>query len=489
MEEGFDYEDIDSSEEGEYLSDESRHDEDHSDYSNEVYYDQLGWPDLDGNFPVDSSEDEPTVKPIAEGDAAPERSEGRTGRGGARSGAGRKAAQPKPKRGPRSEYFTFTCQLNYDEESSLQQLAIFRRNLREMIEENLVGFYSIGHEIAPQTGRHHLQGYMETVSNEVRWTFQQFKDLLTKDMDKTDDDTDRIWVKEARGSATENLVYTGKAIEEGRWYQRSEHDVQFRNYGRGNKLGKIKTQLESKIPMLQIAKEHFDDWCKHRNAFKEFKELVSTPRMWPTQITWIHGATGKGKSQFVLKTFPPPECYWLDPPKNGNVWWDYYDGHETVVVDEVKPNTFGLGHAGFAYILRLLDSTPLRVGVHGGKVNFAPKRIIFTANFPPSEWFKEEFCGYPWDATNPLYRRFRDFGDVILWKSPEDYWLPQPKPTTIHIDAPHVREQKAAAKKTFSTRHIDPCVHVYVNPSPQDLPLEPFNPFRDPPPKDKDELF
>lgn len=471
MAEGFDYEDIDSSEGG----DDTRVEWEHEDDSNDAYF---------GLYPVedDGEPEEPRDPPLSVFMESLLAKPPTKGRGGARVGAGKKKAPVATKRGPRSEYFTFTVQLNMDVLSSRAQIEIFDQNLLDLVNSGDAGFYSVGHEIAPQTGRHHLQGYLETSSNDVRWTFEQFKQLLTKGMEQTLDGKDRIWVKESRGSATENLNYTGKAIEEGRYYRRSEPDVAFRNYGRGNKMGAIKTLIEAGTPMLQIAKEHFDNWCKHRAAFKEFKELVSTPRMWPTQLTWIHGSTGTGKSQLVLKLHPPStDCYWLNPPKNGNIWWDRYDGHGTVVVDEVKPNTFGLGHVGFAYILRLLDSTPLAVGVHGGMVNFAPKRIIFTANFPPSEWFKQEYCGYPWDDTNPLKRRFDQFGDVILYRSDENYWLPS-KPKTV-LNSTFSNETLTRTRGDASTKFLtlvqDPLLHQFRNPAPQDLPFETYNPFRD----------
>lgn len=400
----------------------------------------------------------PRFEPVDVAPLEPPKSfEPKSGRGGARTGAGRpKGSKTKDKtsnkRLPRSEYFTFTVQLNMDFESSVRQIRVFDRNLQSLVDEGLVGFHSVGHEIAPQSGRHHLQGYLETSSNEVRWTFEQFKEQLAKDMDRDDEGGIRIWAKQSRGSATENLVYTGKAISEGRYYRRSEPDVQFRNYGRGNKLGRVKAMIDAGTPMIEIAKSEFDDWCKHRAAFKEYKELTATPRTWPTKLTWIHGSTGKGKSQLVLEKFPPSaDVYWLDPPKNGNIWWDFYDGHQTVVVDEVKPNTFGLGHAGFAYVLRLLDSTPLRVGVHGGKVNFAPRHIVFTANFPPSEWFPQQYCDYAWDETNPLFRRFRDFADIILFKSDPDYWHPSAPPAdwnTVHSGYGETLNPNTLQKKT-----------------------------------------
>lgn len=365
------------------------------------------------------------------------------GRGGARAGAGRKSSTPrkeaKAKKGrkARSEYFTFTVNLFHELEPSLRDIAIFRRNLKKMVDSGDVGFYSVGHEIAPQTGMHHLQGYLETSSHDVRWTFDQFSTMIAKGMSRSDNDKQKIWVKESRGSATHNLVYTGKAVEEGRYYGRSEPNVQFRNYGRGHTCGKAMAQVRAGVPERIIAEENPDIWVRSYRALERYAELCATPRSWPTKLLWIHGPTGTGKSQRCMREYPPNDTnFWLDPPKNGNVWWDGLERHKTIVVDEVKPHTFGLGHVGFAYVLRLLDSTPLKVGKHGGKVNFAPELIVFTANFPPSEWFPEQYCDYKWDPDNPLYRRFRDFGTVELFGTDnEDYWRPRKAviSTSLHV--------------------------------------------------------
>jgi len=341
MEEVFSQEDIDSSDSVHIYDDENQPEEwndyDHSEESNEKHYNEMD------DQPEEYYDDTALPNIWAGQPFVPSDVTSKKGRGGARKGAGRKGAaakEPKAKRGPRSEYFTFTVQLNMDLESSLSEIVIFRRNLDALVADEQVGFFSVGHEIAPETGRHHLQGYLETFSHDVRWTFDHFKALLTKDMVKTDDGKDRIWAKESRGSATQNLTYTGKAIEEGRYYQRSAVDVPFRNYGRGNKLGAVKTLLENGVSMVVVARSHFDDWVKHHRSFELYKQLIALPRTWPTELLWIHGSTGTGKSQWTLQQHPPSDkVYWLDPPKNGNIWWDGYDNHEIVVCDETKPTS------------------------------------------------------------------------------------------------------------------------------------------------------
>jgi len=337
--------------------------------------------------------------------------------GAASSKAAGSAGKKKGGRAARSEYFTFTLWLGMTDQEALHRLALFKQDLARLKEEKKIGFHACGHEVAPTTGRHHVQGYLETASHDVRWTYRTFKEELFRLQPTQAGEEVACFVTSSKGSAEANKNYTQKDCDRGRWFV-VDNTIPYRNYGRGNQLGRVKEVLDSGASLLATAQTAgcFDAVIRYRSSLMWYENSIAKPRMKPTLFTWIHGPSGVGKSTWARERFPPSaDCYWLPPSKNGNVWWDKYNKHKIVVIDEIKPHTFGLGHAGFAYALRIFDGTPLQVGVHGAMTEFVAERVIITANFPMEEWFPEQFCGYKWDDSNPLRRRLRDFGTEVLF--------------------------------------------------------------------------
>lgn len=334
------------------------------------------------------------------------------------------------KRNQRSEYFTYTAHLSHNEIEAMALCERFKITLKELKEKKLIGFHTAGLELGDKTHGFHIQGYMETYSHKVRWTFETFMEMLGANLPQNYTDLNgifrksAIWVQQSRGSAEQNKIYTQKDADKGRWFV-VDADVPYRNYGRGNQLGRVKEVLDSGATLIAAAQTTgcFDSIMRFRTSLLWYSEMTAPKRNHKTEILWIHGPSGGGKSTFARKHFE--KAYWLDPPKNGAIWWDGYDRHQVVVIDDIGPCTLGAGHAGFEYAKRLFDSTPLQVAVHGGKVQFVATKIVITANFPPQEWMLQQYCGYAWDATNPLFRRFTDFATVILFGTEdEDYDRP-----------------------------------------------------------------
>lgn len=105
---------------------------------------------------------------------------------------------------------------------------------------------------------------------------------------------------------------------------------------------------------------------------------LTTPRNWKTHVTVYCGSPGCGKSRACLEA--APNAYWKPRGK----WWDGYDGHEDVVLDDFY------GWLPFDELLRLTDRYPYRVETKGGTVNFVAKRMFITSNKYPHEWYSDE---------------------------------------------------------------------------------------------------
>lgn len=105
------------------------------------------------------------------------------------------------------------------------------------------------------------------------------------------------------------------------------------------------------------------------------------PRDWITTVYWLWGddpysleniARGRSTGERVfVKT-------------NGSKFWDGYDGHETVIVENFKEQWWDANE-----MCRLLDRYETRVEIRYGSRQFRPKKIIVTCVFPPDVIYKK----------------------------------------------------------------------------------------------------
>lgn len=94
-------------------------------------------------------------------------------------------------------------------------------------------------------------------------------------------------------------------------------------------------------------------------------------------VVWLYGSSGLGKSKTAELTFP--DAYWHP----GDKWWDGYDRHESVIIDDIRKDTFP-----FSFLLRLLDRYPLRVEVKHGYRQMVATSILITSPVHPAEMFR-----------------------------------------------------------------------------------------------------
>lgn len=148
--------------------------------------------------------------------------------------------------------------------------------------------------------------------------------------------------------------------------------------GKRNDLLALKESLDKKASMKEIAQEHFVPFLKYHKGIAVYRNLITEPRRFKTEVTVLWGITGVGKSRICAETFP--NAYWVFPQQVGK-WWDGYEGEEVVIIDDFY------GWFQHNYMLRLLDRYPMKVESKGGVLEFIPKKIFITSNKPPEEWY------------------------------------------------------------------------------------------------------
>lgn len=183
----------------------------------------------------------------------------------------------------------------------------------------------------------------------------------------------------AKGTASENLEYITKdgplVIDHG----------EARQAGRRTDLDEARELADDAGMRAVVA-------CCNLQAIRVAEKYLSyteSGRNWKPFVVWLWGPTGAGKSRWAQDEYP--EAYWKDATK----WWDGYDGHDDVVLDEFRGSWWTLD-----YMLRLLDRYPFRVECKGSSRQFRARRICITCNRPPNLAYPN--CG---EAINQLTRR------------------------------------------------------------------------------------
>lgn len=94
-------------------------------------------------------------------------------------------------------------------------------------------------------------------------------------------------------------------------------------------------------------------------------------------VFWGRTGTGKSRRAWDEATF---EAYPKDPRTK---FWDGYQGHENVVIDEFR------GAIDISHMLRWLDRYPVTVEIKGSAVALKAKRIWITSNLDPRRWYPD----------------------------------------------------------------------------------------------------
>lgn len=119
-------------------------------------------------------------------------------------------------------------------------------------------------------------------------------------------------------------------------------------------------------------------------------------RTWEPTVYWLWGPTGVGKTRVCWDLWPNLWC-----SGSNSKWWDGYDAHETVLLDDVRRKERGeVGGYAYADLLRILDGYPYRIEVKNGFRQLLAKTMIITCPYKPEVMYAG--CG---EDVDQLLRR------------------------------------------------------------------------------------
>ena len=232
-------------------------------------------------------------------------------------------------------------------------------------------------EIAPETGRYHLQGYAEfekavslafvkkhfgsTVHAEIRaGTQEQAIAYCTKDESRVPDGEIKRFGEPMRVNA--------KGGTQG---ARQDWEDAWKRLKTGEREADVLDVHPHMLPACRA--------LSHARGFA----LNRMKREWKTKVIVLYGDAGTGKSSTAVKLAERYGEYHRVTIQN-NVWFDGYDPmkHQTLILDEFTGSKMKL-----TFLNELMDRFPMTVETKGGSLPFLCRQIVITSNFEPSKWY------------------------------------------------------------------------------------------------------
>lgn len=228
----------------------------------------------------------------------------------------------------------------------------------DSIKELKYNYIIIGDEIG-ENGTPHLQGYVNFSSST---SFNTIKKACP-----------RGHIEVAYATPRQNYEYCSKQ-------QIKYEDGTRPEPGKRSDLDKIKEYIhETETPNMSDVIDNIATSLQSIRLAETLLKYKEKPRREKPQVSWYYGETGTGKTRQALEDYP--NAYIKD---NDNKWWEGYDAHETIVIDDLRHNTFE-----FNQLLRILDRYPNRLECKGGSRQNLAKHIIITSPQDPQEMFSE----------------------------------------------------------------------------------------------------
>lgn len=313
------------------------------------------------------------------------------------------AEQPRPAAGRvysgSARGWCFTCNLK-------ERPVGFRESVERLHRLSGATYSIAGLELAPTTGRPHVQGY---VYKKSKLSAVKLASILRELFDSAPH------LERARGTPQENQTYCSK---DGDYFEFGQCPSQ----GSRSDLAALAQAVIAGESLADIATKHPSDYIRYHGGIKAFHLLThSKPRDMHVASTvhWWFGPTGVGKSRKAFEMFGDSAYV-----KMNDKWWDGYTGQSQVIFDDYRPSL-----CPFHELLRILDRYPYRVQPKGGSIELSANVfVVTTCSRPEVLWHNRTE-----EQLNQLLRRithiveFTTSGDEIILKGPETNYSPLTK--------------------------------------------------------------
>ena len=297
------------------------------------------------------------------------RGRGGRGRGGRGNGRGRgrmssEGVDPALVASGKHTRFRWTL-FNYDDNHIRMIKAVDRYDMFHC------RYMCFQHEICPTTGSPHLQGYAE-FSRQVHWG--TLKSMVAN----------HISIRTCDKSGSVNRAYCMKTQEGAHDFWEHGDIVE---KGQRTDLDMLCTAIEAGKTLKEVAEMDPATFIRNYRGIQFYKGLLSKPRSWKTEVYWYYGPTGTGKSHTAAeeaRAAADADTQDVYYKMAGSKWWDGYDGHSYVVIDDFRADM-----APFYQLLLWFDKYPTRVEIKGASTELVAKKIWITCPKTPKELYAQ----------------------------------------------------------------------------------------------------
>ncbi len=286
--------------------------------------------------------------------------------------------------------------------------------------------YLVYQEEVGESGTHHFQGYCEFKTRTVLATV---KALLGGDS---------VHVEPRRGTQAQAIAYCKKDDTRVAHEDPHEHGTpKVQPQGKRNDLVAFKNDVMAGKRKRDLVDDHLTVLAKYPKLYDTLNSK-RPEREETVEVTLLIGPTGLGKTRYVYDRYRDNEEFYIQPLSNGTTWWDTYDGHKYVLIDDFAG---AASHMTLTCLLRLLDRYPSLVPTKGSHTWFFPTHIYVTTNILPKDWYK-------WEKREEQYKALaRRFAHVLVFQEDAeplqegtDWWeINSPESVTYPYVPPNIQ--------------------------------------------------
>lgn len=200
---------------------------------------------------------------------------------------------------------------------------------------------------------------------------------------------EKVHWEQARTKDAENYCTKGEIII----------DINNVSQGQRNDLKKAVDKLKEKATIRQMAVDCPETYVRYHKGLQALRKELQ-PRIevfTKPEVNVYIGQPGSGKTRKVYEK--DPDVYNVPEPVNGQIWFDGYEGQESILLDDFY------GWIKYHTLLQWLDGYPMQLPVKGSTVWRNWKTVYITSNKPPSEWYNR-------DEINALQRRITNIESI-----------------------------------------------------------------------------
>lgn len=226
----------------------------------------------------------------------------------------------------------------------------------------------IGKEVG-ESGTPHLQGYINLENPRSLAS-------LKKSMK-------RAHIEVAKGSPLQASQYCKK---DGNFIEKGNLPAQ----GKRTDLEEIREMVDAGSGMREMV-----DKAKSYQSIRSAELILKykeKKRDWKPEVVWVCGASGTGKTRWAYDNYPHEDIH--KQPASETKWFEGYDAHPVVIIDEVDMDT------SYSTLKELTDRYPMKVHNKGGMRSFLARVIVLTSLQTPQNLF----CSKPENGKEMLRR-------------------------------------------------------------------------------------